>query len=420
MTHERGPRSAWSCVPAGVLLGVVACAPPRELALDPAPVVFTPAATERTLTIENRGAQPLALAAVRLDSATPDWGSFVLTDARLPATIPARGSVALHLSADTEHFVGERVYGQPPRYRQGHARLLFTADGPRSVDLRFEPEPPGAAARDGIKLALFAAIVGGLARLGRRRERAPWLLLSTILLLPWAAPLCFGALGADVGLAAQAQCAAGHGGVALTLASPPGGVAWILALVIVGALVDPLAALRGPAPATELRVAGRRALADLALLLGIAPALLASATLDLGDLVARQAVGGWQVLHHPVAAIVCLFAVALRDPRGGPRRDEDLALAALLAALFLGGWTLPVDPAALAGLSHAGLLEAGLLVHLAKIASLLGGVTLLRRRLLARRREPSRGLAPLVLLALLALVVAVVLGPLGLLGGAAS
>ncbi|MCA9659042.1 MAG: hypothetical protein KC486_11915, partial [Myxococcales bacterium] len=57
---------------------VLACAPPRDLFVSPETLVFTPAATERTLTLRNPGAEALPLAAIRLDSASPDWGSFVL------------------------------------------------------------------------------------------------------------------------------------------------------------------------------------------------------------------------------------------------------------------------------------------------------------------------------------------------------
>lgn len=362
--------------------------------IAPATLYFAPHQTTRTLSIHNPSDEALPLQKIRFDTATPDWGSFQLTDETLPREIPAGAAVELQISADSQHFVGERPHGAPPRYRQGQARLLFAANGDRSVDLRFEP-----AGGDGLwvlltKLGIFAALVAGLALVERRRgllKTIPWLFLLVVATLPWGPALCFGSLGEPLSSSAVRQCAEGYGGTALTLSAPTGGLLLCFALLLLGDLTRCGATLRGAAPATDLRLSLRRLICDLAMLLALAPALIGSAALDPAALIEHQLASGWGILIRPLAALVAALAL-LQRPTSVRRIDpEELALASLYSLVFLGGWALPGLGAAIQSLPHGVFLALAILVGLAKIAGIVVLSRFLRRRT-AERRQGAQSL----------------------------
>lgn len=364
--------------------------------IAPATLYFAPHQTTRTLSIHNSSDEALPLRKIRFDTATPDWGSFQLTDETLPREIPAGAAVELQISADSQHFIGERPHGAPPRYRQGQARLLLTANGDRSVDLRFEP-----AAGDGLwvlltKLGIFAALVTGLALAARRRgllKTIPWLFLLVVATLPWGPALCFGSLGEPLSASALRQCAEGYGGTALALSAPTGGLLLCFALLLLGDLTRCGATLRGAAPTTDLRLGLRRLLCDLAMLLALAPALIGSASLDPSALIEHQLASGWGLQSRPVAALLASLAL-LQRPTSTRRIDpEELALASLYSLVFLGGWALPGPGAAIQSLPHGVFLALAILCSLAKTAGIVVLLRFLRRRTAERRQgaEPLHG-----------------------------
>ncbi len=378
----------------------LACAPPEAPRVALQTLYFAPHQTTRSLEIRNPSDTPLSLTRVRLDTTTPDWGSFVITDERLPPSIPAGGSVELHLSADNKHFNVEHRRGKPPRYRNGRSRILFTTDGPRSVDLRFEP-----ATGDGLwilltKLGVFTALAASLAIIvRRRRQRVPWILLLLLALLPWGPALCPAALGQVIGEGAISQCAAGFAGTPLTLSAPSGGLLLLFALLLGGDLLRGAAALRnatqGPGPTPELR----HLLSDLSFVIAVSGALIASATLDLATLVDLQGGFEWGVQSQPLAAILALLALILRSPPAD-HSLEDLALASIYCLVFFAGWALPGQSAAITILPHGAFIALGILSGLAKITALTLLIGLLRRWSATRLRDPGRLLQWLPLLAI--------------------
>jgi len=392
VNQARRPRLLRFACPA-LLASQLACSAGESPVIAPTTLYFAPQQTTRSLSIHNPGAEAIPLRKIRFDTTTPDWGSFLLTDETLPREIPAGASVELQLSADSKHFAFERQHGAPPRYRQGQARLLFAANGARSVDLRFEPavgDGPGVLLT---KLGVFAVLVAGLALVGRRRRRRhqdllvtiPWLFLVVVATLPWGPPLCFGGLGEPLSASALSQCAEGYGGMALSLSAPTGGLLVCFALLLLGDLTRCSAALRGAAPATDLRLGLRRLLCDLALLLAIAPALIASASLDPAAQLDHQLASGWGLLSHPVAAILAAGAL-LQRPTSARQIDlEELALASLYSLVFLCGWALP-GPGAVHALPHGLFIALAILCGLAKIAGIVALLRLLRRRTAERRQ----------------------------------
>jgi len=383
----------------------LACAPAQTPSVAPQTLYFAPAHPSRTLTVGNPGGEALRLSRIRLDTTSPDWGSFVVTDESLPKSIPAGGSVQLHIHADRKHFARETVRGQPPRYRKGHARLVFDAQERHSVDLRFEPTPGDGATPLLAKLGIFAALAGLLGLLARRlRQRVPWLLLLVIALMPWGPALCWGELGSALSPSAIDQCGAGFDGTALAMAQPTGGVLLCLLLLLLSDLIGTSLAVRGPAPASELRRGLRRLLCDLTLVIAAAAALTTSGSFVPSTLVDLQISGGWGAQNQPVAALLALLAVTLR--RASSRRFdlEDLALAPILALLFLGGWALPAPASASASLPHGLVIALEILSTIVKSAALLALVRWLRAKAPAQLRGPESRLIWLLLIATLELL----------------
>lgn len=382
----------------------VGCAPDEPVRVTPSILYFDAAHPSRTLTLRNAGASEVALARVRLDTRTPDWGSFVLTDAALPRSVPAGGEVELHLRADTKHFVSEHAHGEPPHYRRGRSRLLLQADGARAIELRFEPPPtPGLALQLG-RLGTLAAALALLVALRRRRPASapvPWALLVAVAILPWGPPLCVDQVGARLGRAALEQCALGHGGAPLVLAPTELGVGLGLALLLLVDLARWGAAARDSAPASALRSGARSLLADLALLLAIAPALAGADVLAVDALALAQE-DAWGVIRHPIAALLALAAAALRGSAASRVGADDLGIAALLTLVFFGGWT-PPPGLPFTALPHGLMLALGVVLTLGKSAAIALGIAALRRRLPATLA--ARALGPLLTLALLTLVV---------------
>jgi len=384
----RRPRPLRFACPA-LLASSLACSPGESPIIAPTTLYFAPHQTTRSLSIHNPGAEAIPLRKIRLDTATPDWGSFLLTDETLPREIPAGAGVELQISADSQHFVDERPHGAAPRYRRGQARLLFAANGARSVDLRFEPAAGDAPWVLLTKLGLFATLVAGLGLVGRRRGllgTIPWLFLLVVATLPWGPALCFGGLGEPLSASALGQCAEGYGGTPLSLSTPTGGLLLCFALLLLGDLTRCGATLRGAAPATELRLGLRRLLCDLAAILAIAPALIASASLDPAAQIEHQLASGWGLLSHPVAALLAAGAL-LQRPTSARRVDlEEFALASLYSLVFLGGWALPGPGAAIHALPHGLFIVLALFCGLAKIAGTIALLRRLRRRTAERRQ----------------------------------
>jgi len=380
---------------------VFACAPAKAPRVALQTLYFAPHQTTRSLAIHNPSDEPLPLTRIRLDTTTPDWGSFVITDKQLPPSIPASGSVELHLSADNKHFNGEHRRGKPPHYRSGRSRLLFRADGPRSVDLRFEPAPGDGPWTLLTKLGIFTVLAATLAVIvRRRREQVPWILLLLLALLPWGPALCPAALGQVIGESALAQCAAGFEGTSLTLSAPVGGLLLLFALLLGSDLLRSAAALRRPtqggAPGFDLR----RLLCDLSLVIAASGALLASSSLDPAALVDHQITLGWGVQTRPFAALIALLALVLRSPLARHRSLDDLALVSVYSLVFLGAWVLPGQSAAIAVLPHGAFIALGVVSGLVKIAALTLLIGLLRQWSASRLRDPGHLLLWLPLLAL--------------------
>lgn len=378
-----------------------ACAPAKAPPVALQTLYFAPHQTTRSLTIRNPSDLALPLTRIRLDTTTPDWGSFVLTDKELPPSIPAGGSVELHLLTDNKHFNDEHRRGKQPRYRSGRSRLLFKADGPRSVDLRFEPAPGDGPWILLTKLGIFTALAAILAVIVRRRHaQLPWILLLLLALLPWGPALCPTALGQVIGESALAQCAAGFEGTSLTLSAPVGGLLLLFTLLLGNDLLRSAAALRKPTQGGDPGLGIRRLLCDLSLVIAASGVLIASSSLDPAALVAHQVTLGWGVQTRPFAAFIALLALILRSPVGIHRDLDDLALASVYSLVFLGAWALPGLSTASTILPHGAFIALGVISGLIKIATLSLLVGFLRRWSATRLRDPGRLLPWLPLLAL--------------------
>jgi len=155
--------------------------------------------------------------------------------------------------------------------------------------------------------------------------------------------------------------------------------------IAMGMAVIPLFLIAGGLDAQQLNAAWQKLLAG-------------TSSLNLGRLVAWQAMHGWLIVYAPLSFVICLaamFAETNRMPFDLPESEQELAggynveyssmkfalffmgeyanmaaAAALMTTLFLGGWSLPV-----AGLSQpattiwAGLLHIG--IFLAKMCFII-------------------------------------------------
>ncbi|WAS98212.1 NADH-quinone oxidoreductase subunit H [Nannocystis punicea] len=365
--ESRSSVSASRLLPGLALLALASlgCGPlPTGVRAEPGTLVFTPAAERLELRLVNHGDATVPLSRIRFDTRTPDWGAFSIDNREYPREIAAGGAVSLRLRVDRDHFT------RAGASRPGSARLLFAAgEAPQIVELRYEP--PDLASdlrRTAIRTAVLLALVA-LAWISTRRTRSGWTtwlpVIAVVALFPFGPGLCLDALGRSLSPADVEQCAAGRGGVPLSLMAV--GEGWLVYLV---ALV-----LAGLGRLTERAALARRlASRDLALAAAFAGPLLAFGTLDPRRLVGEQAAGlissaaippAWGIFVQPIAAAVAL-AVAAAPPTA---RLERLAFAAAFVACFLGGGTLPTT--SLAGAGHGLVLFIGAVVVAAKIAAVV-------------------------------------------------
>lgn len=387
--------------PALVALALFGCgAPEAGVRAEPSALVFTPAAPRLELSLVNRSDATVPLSKIRFDPRSPDWGAFLIEDREHPREIVPGGAVSLHLRIDREHFTRRGAdYA-------GHSRLLFVAGTTTQiVELHYRPPAPATAVtvalvRSALLLGLVA-LTWALSR--RRRGRAPltwttWLpAIVVFALLPLGPGLCPDALGQPLSSADVEQCAAGRGGVPLSLVAV--GEGWLVYLVV---LV--LAGIGRLREGTAL--ARRLAAGDLALALAFSGPLLAFGTLDPRLLVGEQSAGlfgaaaippSWGLLVQPIAAAVALAVIA-----GPPRPLQGrLAFAAAFTVCFLGGHTLP--GLAPAGAAHGLVLAVGAGVFAAKTAAI---VWLVRR--LQASGSGSRARAAVILFERAALPLAIV------------
>jgi hypothetical protein len=372
--------------PAIVLLALAGCGePPSGVRAEPASLVFTPANERLELRLVNHGDAPVPLRGFRLDPRSPNWGAFTFENREYPREIAAGEAVSLRLRVDRDHF-------KRPDASPGATRLVFAAGGaPQVVELHYQRPDLGRDLRlAGIRTALLLGLVGLAWALTRRARPTPtwtaWLpALTALALLPLGAGLCPGALGQSLSAADLDQCAAGRGGVPLSLvAVGEGWLVYLLALALCG-----LGRLRESSP-----LARRLASRDLALAGAFAGPLLAFGTLDPRSLVGEQAAGllggvaippAWGVLVQPIAAAVAL-AVAAGPPA---TRVERLGFAAAFVACFLGGFGLLALPQAL---GHGLAVLVGLAVVIAKIAAIAWLVQRLHATSGSRTRAALAGL----------------------------
>lgn len=352
-------------------LALAGCGAAEGVVAEPRALVFSPATEVLELRLVNRGEVPVPLTRLRIDPRDPDWGAFTIENRKNPRRIEPGDAVTLQIKVDRARFV-DRVGAEP---RAGGAHLLFQADGQEhAIALRFAPETVSTALLGAlVRLGALAAIAGAAWAIARRRPAArvtpawtSWLpALALLAVLPLYAGLCPDGLGSPLAQADLDQCAAGRGGTVFALTAIPEGWSIYLAALVVaglGRLVPPAAEAGPPAPA--LRLCSR----DLALAIAFAGPLLAFGTLDPRTLTAAQAsplfasltwLPRWGVFVQPLAALVA-FAVAAA-PRAP--RLERLSVAAAIAALFFGGWSLPgvslaTTPHAIAALVGCGVLAA--------------------------------------------------------------
>ena len=389
---------------------VLGCAPAPSPHAEPSALDFTPAAPQRTLFLVNPEDRPAPLTRVRLDTRTPDWGSFVITDPSLPNAIPPRGEVEIHMSANPAHFRVPAGGPHPaePLHRGGQSRLLFEIDGtPQSVALRFGPTPALAPLALAAKLAVLAAVLAALVARARRARTAlvlPLPLLIAAALIPFGDALCPAALAAPLPARQLARCAEGFdAGTPLQVVVLDGGLLLLIAGLLLPALFHLAAAPRAPSPTAALRQAARELGALLLLALAAAAAALSLGAAEPRALVLAQraplaaTLPSWGLFLQPLGAAAFLLAAALRRPSAAPVL-EDLALAALFVVIFLGGWDLPLLP--FERLPHLAAIALQVALTLAKIAALHH---LLGRLRLALRGSPLQGAAGLRLALLLAL-----------------
>ncbi|MBK8265944.1 MAG: hypothetical protein IPK80_32025 [Nannocystis sp.] len=391
-----------------LLLPLLACAPAPGPHLDPSALDFSPQHSERTLYLVNPGPEPVQLRDVRLDTQTPDWGSFVIQERSIPPVIPPGAEIALHLAAEPENF---RDPSRPRErhYRAGHSRLLFDIDGAQQrLPLNFAGAPEaGLPARLAALVALLLLLLALSAAL-RLRAIPPTFILA-LALFPFADALCLDELTAARSARDLARCAEGYGGAAFQLLHIDGALILWLAALMLAPLARLAAAPQSASPPAEVRLIRRQITAALTLILAATAALLGHGTLAPRALILAQhpplmsALPGWGLLLQPLAAAAFLWAAASRRPPGqlADRADrlDDLALAALFVLLFAGGWQLPFAPPRL---PHAVdlLLQVG--VSLSKIAL----VDLLQSRLRRHLSRDHRGLTRPLVLAFIALAAA--------------
>lgn len=397
-----------------LLLPLLACAPAPGPHLDPSALDFSPQHSERALYVVNPGPEPVQLRDVRLDTQTPDWGSFVIQERSIPPVIPPGSEIALHLAAEPENF---RDPSRPRErhYRAGHSRLLFDIDGVQQrLPLNFTGAPeaglPARLAALGALLLLLLALSAAL----RLRAIPPTFILA-VTLFPFADALCLDDLTAVRSARDLARCAEGYGGAAFQILHIDGALILWLAALLLAPLARLAAAPKSASPPAEVRLIRRQLATALTLILAATAALLGHGTLAPRALILAQhppligPLPGWGLLLQPLAAAAFLWAAASRRPPGqladSADRLDDLALAALFVLLFAGGWQLPFSPPP--RLPHALdlLLQVG--VSLSKIAL----VDLLQSRLRRHLSRDHRGLTRPLVLALIALAAALLQAP---------
>jgi len=293
------------------------------------------------VTLTNTTSQSVALSNFRLDSSTPDWGSFAIEGDKLPSSIAPGEHVTLQLRAFARNFARRDHQGPTGAFHSGTSAVVFEANGePQRLATRFLAVPAWWPTLLGTAMAALVAWLFGLilwavgprpvlpgSSSKPRRFRDQWLwLVVAVAALPWASGLCFDwnlvATPADL-----AQCGDGRGGFS------PGITSSASLLLAIAALA---AATRWRAQQTSR---------DL-YLLGFALALLAPATqvasVDLGSVMAHQ-VEGWFAIRQPVAFTLSLLSGAglLSSAPLGPRLRTCvyLAVASCIGSIFCGGFT---------------------------------------------------------------------------------
>ena len=353
-----------------------------DLAAGPQALHFTPARPELALRLVHAGAEPLALAKIRLDPRDGDWSAFTITDRELPRRIEPGGQVVLHLRADVDHFIGSDRH----QHRSGHATLTLQAGGqPQKIALRFgEHGPPPVVSS--IRVVLLAALAGAGVALARR---VPWRFvlpaIAAIVIAPLGTGLCLEITASPTGPADLLQCADGRGGTAAQILPHPDGLGVFLAALLFSGLGRISGGSRGGG---RLR---------LGLALAVIAAAVAGGSLDPQALVQAQAGLRWGLWMQPFAAAALLLA-ALAEVRQARAESAitawvaSIGLAALLTTLCLGG----ADPL-VGGLPHAAAVAVGVGVWLAKVAAITG--------LLHRGRLPANLAQAVVPLAIAQIVV---------------
>lgn len=375
------------------LLALGCASESKPLWADPGVVRLAPDHSEVAIEIHNVSGTIRPIGDFEL--AGEDWGALRFLDDSLPRTVPANDAVVVRLAVSAASFRSE-----PGVYRSGRASLRFRSNQHEfelpiefvGSDARGSVAPPLWLAIAALALLSFGIVASTPGLLARMRSPAMGTLeqrlaiaaaLGALLLLaaviPFGNALCFDHLGGRVGAVELGQCRAGLGGHSLTLLPASPGVWWW----IVGLAVLVLASASIRASAATIGLAVMRTL-GLAIVLASFATALAPSSAEVGELVLAQVrttkllgleLPGWGLVALPIA---CAATVALASPSRRAATDptllaidrfERLLWAAIIATLFLGGWSIPgLSDRAVPWLTHAGTLALELSGFALKVA----------------------------------------------------
>ena len=388
--------------------------------VDPGTIRLSPDRRQVTVEIHNRSGVLRPVGEYALEG--PDWGSFRFVDPSLPRSIPAEDSVTLELAVSVANF-----RSADGTLRDGEASLRFASNRHKyEIPVVFQAAADGGPGPIGLGLLVLLLVLPAGLLAGRglglgsrspdRPRGAPLLaaafasLLLVALTIPLGPAWCSGRLGDPVGPLELAQCRLGLGGSELIGLSAGPGLLWLWIALAAVTITTTIAACslttRDPLPRVGL--AGLRLL-GMSVLLATAFAALNPASSALSELVLAQTratpmlgVEGprWGIVAQPLGFCLALLLTAGTRPEipTAPTpptleagratallrlldRLDAAVWAAVLATVYLGGWTLPLVSVGLSRSVPLMPLGVELVLGLVVLALEIGLVLVLSDRL---------------------------------------